>query len=125
MARDFAKGFYKSSAWKKCRAAFIAGRVAIDGGMCQQCGRELGYIVHHREWLTPENITDPNVALDHENLEYVCQTCHNKIEQGEEEPRHRFTSDGQVEAVPPHSRDRRGYGGDRSGEVDVIHRSRV
>lgn len=101
VARDFAKPFYDSAAWQKCRAAFIAGRVAIDGGMCQRCGQELGYIVHHLEWLTPENIMDPDVALNHENLEYVCHTCHNKIEQGEEEPRYRFTPNGQVEAYPP------------------------
>lgn len=101
MARDFAKPFYDSAAWQKCRAAFIAERVVIDGGMCQRCGQELGYIVHHREWLSPENIVDPDVALNHENLEYVCQTCHNKIELEEEEPRYRFTPDGQVEAYPP------------------------
>lgn len=103
MARDFARGFYKSAAWLKCRAAFIAERVAIDGGICQRCGQDLGYIVHHREWLTPENLTDPEVALNHENLEYVCLACHNKIEQGEEEPRVRFTPDGRVEAYSPPS----------------------
>lgn len=101
MARDFAKPFYDSAAWRKCRASFIAQRQAVDGGMCQRCGVELGRIVHHRVWLSPENIGDHSVTLDHENLEYVCQTCHNKIEQGEEEPRCRFTPDGQVEGHPP------------------------
>lgn len=101
MARDFAKPFYDSAAWRKCRAAFIAEREAIDGGMCQRCGQELGYIVHHRVWLSLENIGDVEITLNHENLEYVCQTCHNKIEQGEENPRYRFTPDGQVTAYPP------------------------
>ena len=101
MAREFAKPFYNSTAWKQCRAAFIAERVSIDGGMCQRCGRELGYIVHHKEWLTPENITDPDITLSLRNLEYVCHTCHNKIETEEEEPRCCFTADGDVVAYPP------------------------
>jgi hypothetical protein len=41
--------------------------------------------VHHRIWLTPENINDPNVSLNHENLELLCQDCHNK-EHHETEP---------------------------------------
>lgn len=101
MAREFAKPFYDSTAWKRCRSAFIAERIAIDGGTCQRCGQELGYIVHHRIWLTSENINDPNITLNHRNLEYVCLTCHNKIEEGEEAPRYRFTPDGQVAGYSP------------------------
>jgi hypothetical protein len=101
MARDFAKPFYNSAAWRKCRAAFIKERVRIDGGVCQRCGQELGYIVHHKIWLTPENINDPEITLNQSNLEYVGLVCHNKIEEGEEAPRYRFTPDGQVEAYSP------------------------
>lgn len=101
MAQEFAKPFYNSAAWRKCREAFIAERVSIDGGVCQRCGQELGYIVHHREWLTPENIINPDVALNHQNLEYVCLVCHNGVEREEEAPRYRFTPEGQVEAYPP------------------------
>lgn len=87
MARDFAKQFYHSTKWQRCRDAFIAERIAIDGGMCQRCGCEIGYIVHHKIWLTADNINDPAIALNHELLEYVCLACHNKIEEGEEEAR--------------------------------------
>lgn len=31
-------------------------------------------------WLTPENITDPDIALNPANFLYVCHNCHNKIE---------------------------------------------
>ena len=37
MAKEFAKGFYNSKQWKKCREAYIAHRKAIDGGMCETC----------------------------------------------------------------------------------------
>ena len=35
-------------------------------------------IVHHKIALTPENINDPNITLNWENLELLCQDCHNK-----------------------------------------------
>lgn len=78
MARDFAKQFYKSKQWQKCRASYILKRQGIDGGMCETCHQEPGKIVHHKIWLSPENINDPNVSLNHKNLKYECQTCHNK-----------------------------------------------
>ena len=80
MAQAFAKAFYKSTKWRKCRAAFVASRVNIDGGLCQICRDAPGYIVHHKVWLTPENITDPDIALNPANFLYVCHDCHNKIE---------------------------------------------
>lgn len=46
--------------------------------MCQRCHERLGYIVHHRIELTPENICDPDIALNHKQLEYLCLECHNK-----------------------------------------------
>lgn len=78
MAKDWAEAFYKSARWKKCREAFIIGRMMIDGGMCQRCGRQLGYIVHHKIHLTPQNIDDPSVSLSLDNLEYVCKDCHDE-----------------------------------------------
>jgi len=78
MARDFAKPFYNSKAWQKCRAAYIAERKAIDGGLCETCHDRPGYIVHHRIELSPENIDNPDITLNHRNLKYDCQRCHNK-----------------------------------------------
>ena len=76
MAKWFAKKFYKSKEWLNCRASYIAKRVAIDGGMCEECGELPGYIVHHTIQLTPENINDPEVALNHDFLKYDCKRCH-------------------------------------------------
>ena len=76
MATEFAKGFYNSPAWKRCRKGFIAWRRGIDGGLCQRCGARRGYIVHHKTELTPQNINDTAVALAWDNLEYLCKPCH-------------------------------------------------
>ena len=102
MAQEWAAWFYRGKAWKDCRRSFIGERVAIDGGMCQKCGQELGYIVHHRERLTPENINDPDVSLNHKKLEYVCHRCHQSIDSGGREPdRYYFDVDGQIVPLPP------------------------
>lgn len=45
--------------------------------ICEKCG-EIAKIVHHKTHLTPENIADPFISLAHENLEALCQTCHNR-----------------------------------------------
>ena len=79
MAQEFALQFYRSRAWIKCRAAFIAHRISEDGGLCQMCHDKTGYIVHHRTKLTSKNINDPNITLSFDNLMYVCHDCHNVI----------------------------------------------
>ncbi|MGB4660168.1 MAG: HNH endonuclease [Mobilitalea sp.] len=103
MAQEFAKRFYNSKVWKECRASFIAVRIAIDGGMCMTCHKELGYIVHHMKWLTPDNINDPVIALNHDNLKYDCQTCHNQEKEGkeQEQPRYYFGESGEVILIKP------------------------
>jgi len=74
----FAKKFYNSKTWKLCRQSFIADRVSIDGGMCQQCKERLGYIVDHKKEITPDNINNPDVTLSNENFQYLCLDCHNR-----------------------------------------------
>ena len=79
--RSIDDSFYRTARWKKCRAAFIASRQSIDGGLCQRCGERMGVIVHHRIHLTTETVNDPDVAYGFGNLELVCLDCHN-IEHG-------------------------------------------
>ena len=73
VAQEWAKAFYKSGAWLKCRAAYILSIF----GLCERCQRP-GDIVHHKIKLTPRNINDPAVTLNWENLELLCQDCHNR-----------------------------------------------
>ena len=42
------------------------------------CRDALGYIVHHKIRLTPENITNPEIALNWEHLSYECKACHDR-----------------------------------------------
>ena len=104
MAKEFAKAFYNSKKWKQCRAAYIAHRRAIDGGLCESCHEEPGYIVHHKIELTPDNINNPDIALGFNNLKYDCHVCHQK-ENSQDGPaeglvKYEFDSDGELR-VPP------------------------
>ncbi len=73
VARDFAKKFYNSKEWIKCRKAFKQSKF----GVCERCGMP-GEEVHHKKNLTPENINDPYITLSWDNLELLCQSCHSK-----------------------------------------------
>lgn len=71
MARDFAKAFYKSSEWEKVRQ-FVLMR---DKYKCVKCNRP-ALEVHHIEHLTPDNIWNPWIALNPDNLVSLCKDCH-------------------------------------------------
>ncbi|WP_419091817.1 HNH endonuclease [[Ruminococcus] torques] len=105
MAKEFARSFYSSQKWKKCREAYIAKRRAIDGGLCETCRERPGYIVHHKIELTPENINDANITLGINNLKYDCHICHQKegAKDGEAERliRYEFDKDGELRELPP------------------------
>lgn len=78
MAKEFAEKFYHSKQWKECRRSYIANRVPIDGGVCERCHNNLGYIMHHKIEINPTNINDVNITLNHNNLEYLCKPCHDE-----------------------------------------------
>ena len=73
IVKPFAEAFYKSKAWHRTRSAY-KNKVF---GLCERC-HGVGKIVHHKIHLTPENINDPAIALSFDNLEYLCQDCHNR-----------------------------------------------
>lgn len=51
--------------------------------MCLQEGRiTAGELVHHKIWLTADNINDPDITLNWNNLMCVCRDCHAKIHEG-------------------------------------------
>ncbi len=87
MAREFAKAFYNSKQWKECRRAYIAQRMAADGGMCETCHEV------------------PEITLNFSNLKYDCHVCHQKENKGEMEGVHfvqyGFTEEGEVYVLPP------------------------
>lgn len=78
MAKEFAKGFYNSAAWKRCRLGYIQLRF----GICEHCGKAIGThgIVHHKMPLTPQNINNPAITLNWDNFKYLCTECHNAVD---------------------------------------------
>lgn len=77
MAKEYAKAFYKSATWERCKNSYIKS----VGGLCERCLADgivkAGVIVHHINYITPENISDPNITTDYGNLELLCAECHN------------------------------------------------
>lgn len=78
MAQEWARKLYLSKAWVDLRRALIQSR----GPVCQTCGEIISdtstLIGHHKKELTPENVNDPLIALNPNNVELICSTCHNK-----------------------------------------------
>ena len=100
--KDYAKTFYKSKAWQKCRAGYMKS----VGGLCERClMRGLivpGVIVHHKCYLSPDNIDDTSVTLNWDNLECLCQECHNQEHlRGEKKFRYHICENGRVVTSPP------------------------
>lgn len=108
LARDFARSFYHSGAWKRTRAAYMRMPVRtawgiVPPGMCERCF-SLGRLrpadtIHHKVHLSPDNIGDPKVTLSFDNLMRVCRDCHAAIHAGTDglpESRVTFGPDGEV-----------------------------
>jgi 5-methylcytosine-specific restriction endonuclease McrA len=49
-------------------------------GLCQRCKSKgkvkHGKIAHHKVWLTDDNKYDWNIAFNPDNLEWLCNDCH-------------------------------------------------
>ena len=96
MAREFTNGFYTSKAWLDCRKAYIKS----VGGLCENCLTKgiyrAGKVVHHKKIITPENINNPTVTLNPDNLKLVCQDCHAEEHKKGKNNRFRFDKFGNV-----------------------------
>lgn len=108
MPSAVADKFYHTKAWQKCRATYIAKRITIDGGLCEVCKENLGYIVHHKIWIDETNINDPEITLSHDNLRYECLNCHNQEERNssmqwpERENKYTFDANGDLVPIEAH-----------------------
>lgn len=72
MARVFSKSFYNSKAWQEVRQAYIETKF----GICERCGSPNSKQVHHKIYLNETNINDPQVSLNPDNFELLCDICH-------------------------------------------------
>ena len=70
------KDFYHSIQWTNTREAY---RKKV-GGLCERCLKKgiisAGEEVHHKTRLTAENVSDPDVSMNFDNLELLCFACH-------------------------------------------------
>lgn len=69
--KEWAAWFYKSDTWKKTRLAYMVQQ----NFTCERCGRP-AEMVHHKQYLTEDNIEDPSVSISFDNLEALCDRCH-------------------------------------------------
>lgn len=74
-----ASRFFNSKAWIKCRASYI---IKVNA-LCENCLKhnriKTGDILHHKVHLNASNVRNPEIALNHDNLIFLCQSCHNSI----------------------------------------------
>lgn len=93
--KDYARALYSSAAWKKCRAAYTRS----VGGLCERCRAKglivPGVIVHHKIYISPDNVGDPTVTLNPANLELLCRDCHAQEHDGLK-LRYRFDDNGNL-----------------------------
>ena len=105
MRTDGFSAFYASWEWRRCREDFIKSR----GGLCERClakgivnagTKEIPLQVHHKDKLTADNVTDPAVALNWDNLELLCKRCHDEQHAAKMQRRWSISPDGAVDIAP-------------------------
>lgn len=96
--KEYAEGFYKGKAWQDCRNAYLKSKQ----GLCEKClsrgiikGAE---IVHHKIHISPDNIGNPDISLNWDNLECLCRDCHAE-EHTRKVKRHKVDEYGHITAL--------------------------
>lgn len=101
MIKDYDNSrFYHSKQWKKVSTAYMMSRSYI----CERCGRP-ATICHHKKYLNGRNVNDPDISLSFDNLEALCQECHNQ-EHSRKMSLTRFDGAGNVVGVKQGSEER-------------------
>ena len=97
------RSFYSTTEWRKVRMNFIDQ----SDGLCERCKKKgfttVGDTVHHKTYLTLDNVNDTNIAYNSKNLELLCHNCHelehsrtsNGLPDG-----YYYTLDGEIEQEP-------------------------
>lgn len=78
------QAFYYGKKWKKFVECLKIERTAPDGNLyCEHCGkpivRQYDCIGHHITELTEENVSDPAIALNPDNVVLIHFRCHNEL----------------------------------------------
>lgn len=95
MAREFVGNFYQTAAWVNCREEYKKKA----GGLCERCYSKgiikTGEIVHHKKHIEPENLNNPEITLNFDNLELLCRDCHGEAHKSRKK-RYKVEADGTV-----------------------------
>ena len=76
--------FYTSDPWRRLREIVINERTKADGYVYDEVTgqpilKAYDIVLHHKVYLTPENVNDASIALNPDNLQIVSHRTHNKI----------------------------------------------
>ena len=103
MSKEFAREFYSSKRWQDVRENYAKEKFYI----CEKCGKPTGkneLIIHHKIHLNPDNINNPAISLNKNNLQALCRVCHAQahLKDKKEKPKKKkertivFDSDGNI-----------------------------
>ena len=109
--------FYCSKKWRRVSAAYLSSKSYI----CERCGAP-AVVCHHKKWLNDVNVHDPKISLDFDNLEALCQECHN-AEHGLKHDVAVFNDAGELVEVKE-SESTKQYQRDRAEIDDVVARAK-
>lgn len=78
------QAFYSSKKWKKFVECLKIERTSPDGNLyCEHCGkpivRQYDCIGHHVVELTEDNVNDPEIAYNPDNIKLIHFRCHNEL----------------------------------------------
>ena len=98
--QPWAESFYKSKRWQSTRLAYIKSK----GGLCERCLKRGLYrpaqVVHHKTYINQDNINNPTITLDWNNLEALCKDCHQEEHtRSGQHGRYKILSDGTVQIL--------------------------
>lgn len=99
--KPWAEKFYNSDLWVEVREGFLQSKEYL----CERCSTPedpvVAKIAHHKIYLSERNINDPAIALSWDNLEALCQECHNKEHHKKQRRSYQFDDEGNLIPIPP------------------------
>ena len=76
-------------------------------GLCEKCYEKgkhiLGEELHHKIWLTPKNINDKDITLNHSNLILLCRECHREAHGDRKPAQYIYNDNGELIPNPKYT----------------------